>query len=46
MNVWKCTPVFPTDTLQLKTEISDLNPSLAAENTSVLIILSSAVKEG
>ncbi len=31
--------IFPTDTLQQKIEITDLKPCLAAENTSVLIIL-------
>ncbi len=31
--------IFPTDTLQQKIEITDLKPFLAAENTSVIIIL-------
>ncbi len=26
MNVWKCKMIFPTDTLQKKLEITDLNP--------------------
>ncbi len=43
MNVWKCKLIFPTDTLQQKIEITDLKPFLAAENTSVLIILSITV---
>ncbi len=38
INVWKCKLIFPTDTLQQKIEITDLNPFLAGENTSVLII--------
>ncbi len=37
--VWKCKLIFPTDTLQQKIEITDLKPFLAAEHTSVLIIL-------
>ncbi len=43
MNVWKCKLIFPTDTLQQKIEITGLKPFLAAENTSVLIILATAV---
>ncbi len=43
MNVWKYYLIFPTDTLQQKIEITDLNPFLAAENTSVLIILATTV---
>ncbi len=43
MKVWKCKLIFPTDTLQQKIEITDLKPFLAAENTSVLIILATAV---
>ncbi len=39
MNVWKCTLIFPTDTLQQKT---DLKPFLAAGNTSIIIILAPA----
>ncbi len=39
MNVWKCKLIFPTDTLQQKTEIIDLKPFLTGENTSGLIIL-------
>ncbi len=35
--------MFPTDTLQQKIEITDLKPLLAAENTSVIIILASTV---
>ncbi len=41
MNVWKCKRIFPTDTLQQKIEKTELN--LAAENTSVLIILATTV---
>ncbi len=41
MNVWKCKLIFTTDTLQI--EITDLTPFLAAENTSVLIILTTPV---
>ncbi len=44
MNVWKCKLIFPTDTLQQKIEITDLKPFLAAENTSVLIILATTVR--
>ncbi len=43
INVWKCKLIFPTDTLQQKIEITDLKPFLAAENTSVLIMLASTV---
>ncbi len=43
MNVWKCKLIFPTDTLQQKIEITDLNHFLAGENTSVLIILATTV---
>ncbi len=43
MNVWKCKLIFPTDTLQQKIAITDLKPFLAAENTSLLIILASTV---
>ncbi len=43
MNVWKCELIFPTDTLQQKIEITALNPFLAGENTSVLIILATTV---
>ncbi len=43
MNVWKCKLIFTSDTLQQKIETTDLKPFLAADNTSVLIILSSAV---
>ncbi len=43
MNVWKCKLIFPTDTLQQKTEIIYLKPFLAGENTSVLIILATTV---
>ncbi len=43
INVWKCKRIFPTDTLQQKMEITDLNPFLAAGDTSVLIILATAV---
>ncbi len=43
MNVWKCKLIFPIDTLQQKIEITDLKPFLAAENTSVLIILTTTV---
>ncbi len=43
INVWKCKLIFPTDTRQQKTEITDLKPFLAAENTSVIIILSTTV---
>ncbi len=39
MNVWICKLIFPTDTLQQNIEITDLNPFLAAENTSVLLEL-------
>ncbi len=39
INVWKCKPIFPTDTLQQNIEITDLKPYLAVENTTVLIIL-------
>ncbi len=39
MNVWECKLIFPTDTLKQNIEISDL----AAENTSVLIILAITV---
>ncbi len=35
--------IFPTDTLQQKIEITDLKPFSAAEDTSVVIILASAV---
>ncbi len=35
--------MFPTDTLQQKIETTDLKPFLAAEDTSVLIILATAV---
>ncbi len=35
--------MFPTDTLQQKIEITDFKPFLAAGNTSVVIILASAV---
>ncbi len=44
MNVWKCTLIFPTETLQQKIEITDLKPFLAGENTSVLIILATTVQ--
>ncbi len=37
MNVWKCELIFPTDWN------TDFKPFLPAENTSVLIILSTAV---
>ncbi len=43
INVWKCKLIFPNDTLQQKIEITDLKPLLAAENTSVLIILPTTV---
>ncbi len=43
MNVWKCKLIFPSDTLQQQREITDFKPFLAAENTSVLIILASTV---
>ncbi len=43
LNVCKCKPIFPTYTLQQKIEITDLKPFLAAENTSVLIILAITV---
>ncbi len=45
MNVWKCKLIFPTDTLQQKTEITDLKPffSWLKRNTSVLIILATCV---
>ncbi len=43
MNVWKCKPIFPTDTLQQKIEITDLKAFLAGENTNVLIILATTV---
>ncbi len=43
MNVCKCKLIFSTDTLQQKIEITDLKPFLAAENTSVLIILATTV---
>ncbi len=43
MNVCKCKLIFPSDTLQQKIEITDLKPFLAADNTSVLIILATAV---
>ncbi len=36
-NAWTCKLIFPTDTLQQKTDITD--HFLAGENTSVLIIL-------
>ncbi len=39
MNVWKCKPIFPTGTVQQNIQITDLNPFLAGENTSVLIIV-------
>ncbi len=45
MNVWNCKLIFPTDTLQQKIEITDLKPFLAAENTSVLLILPTTVNE-
>ncbi len=35
--------IFPTDTLQQKIEITDFKPFLAAENTSVQIILATTV---
>ncbi len=35
--------MFPTDTLQQKIETTDLKPFLAAENTSIIIILATAV---
>ncbi len=35
--------MFSTDTLQQKIEITDLKPLLAADNTSVLIILATTV---
>ncbi len=47
MNVWKCKLILPTDTLQQKIEINDLNPFFffffAGENTSVLIILATTL---
>ncbi len=43
MNVWKCKLIFPTDTLQQNTEITDLKPFLTGENTSGLIILATTV---
>ncbi len=43
LNVWKCKIIFPTDTLQQKIETTDLKLFLAAENTSAVIILASAV---
>ncbi len=45
INVWKCKLIFSTDTLQQKIEITDLKPFLAAENTSVLIILATTVQK-
>ncbi len=39
MNIWKCKPISPTDTLQQKIEITSLKSFLAGENTSVLIPL-------
>ncbi len=43
INVWKCKLIFPIDTLQQKIEITDLKSFLAGENTSVLILLATAV---
>ncbi len=44
MNVWTCKPIFPTDTLQQKIEITDFKKHfLAGENTRVLIILATTV---
>ncbi len=43
MNVWKCKLIFTT--LQQKIEITDLKPFLAAENTGVIIILSTTVHQ-
>ncbi len=43
INVWKCKRMFPSDILQQKIEITDLTPCLALENTSVLIMLATAV---
>ncbi len=43
LNVWKCKIIFPTDTLQQKIETTDLKLFLAAENTSTVIILASAL---
>ncbi len=43
MNVWKCKVIFPTDTLQQKIHITDLNPFLAGENTPVLIMMATTV---
>ncbi len=43
MNVCECKLIFPPDTLQQKIEITDLKHFLAAENTSVLIILAITV---
>ncbi len=43
MTVWKCKQIFPTNTLMQNIEITDFKPRLAAENTSVLIILVTTV---
>ncbi len=43
INVWKYKLIVPTDTLQQNIEIIYLTIFLAAENTSVLIILSTTV---
>ncbi len=43
--VYSSLEIFPTDTLQQKIEITDLTPFLAADNTSVLIILATAVNK-
>ncbi len=43
MNVWKCKLIFPTDTIQQKIDITDLKLFVSGENTSVLIILATAV---
>ncbi len=43
-NVWKCKLIFPTDTLQQKIEIIDLNHFLGGENISFLIILAVCVR--
>ncbi len=43
LNICKCKLIFPTYTLQQKIEITDLKPFLAAENTSVRIILAITV---
>ncbi len=37
MNVWKCKLIFPTDTLQQKTEITDLKLFFVGKNTCILI---------